>query len=103
MLSQQSDAGRKFTHPGEHNDCTVVALANAAGISYKDAHEFAAQVGRRPRHGMKTKTQVKEMLRNVDISGIATTRQLTVPEPVRSGYRFNGYFSRRVPRQGISL
>jgi hypothetical protein len=94
MISQQNDAGRNLSHPNETNDCTVVALANAAGISYGKAHELAAQFGRRNRHGMK-KDAIKRMLCNLDISGLATTRQLPVTEPVHVSRKVGGYFSYR--------
>jgi predicted DNA-binding protein len=103
MLNQCTDAGRSLTHPTERKDCTVVALANSAGISYLEAYKFAAQVGRRFQHGMK-QDAIKTMLRNVDISGVAVTRQLTVPTPARpTNYRFDGYFSHRVRRRGVSV
>jgi hypothetical protein len=37
----------------EHNDCTVVALSVAAGISYQDAHRMLSDAGRKPRRGFK--------------------------------------------------
>lgn len=101
MLSQQSSALRELTHPEETNDCTVVALAHSAGISYEDAHEFARQAGRKPRHGMKPDA-VKTMLRNVDIGGVATTRQMIVPQPTRPN-QFNGYFYHRTRLRGVSV
>lgn len=101
MLSQQSSALRELTHPEETNDCTVVALANAAGISYQDAHTFARQAGRKPRHGMKPDA-VKSMLRSLDISGVATTRQMIVPQPTR--FVLQGYARRYSSRrQGVSV
>lgn len=36
----------------ERNDCTVVAVAAAAEVSYAEAHAFLAANGRKPRRGM---------------------------------------------------
>lgn len=102
MLNQQSNANRNLTHPTETRDCTVCALANAAGISYPDAHKFAKDAGRRPRRGMKREA-IKTLMRNVDISGVATTRELTVLAPTRPQV-YTGYsFRRSTRRQGISV
>jgi len=40
------------TMPGENNDCTVRALANAAGLPYEEAHAHMAKFGRKKKHGM---------------------------------------------------
>jgi hypothetical protein len=104
MISKQTDAGRNQSHPTERNDCTVVALANAAGISYREAHEFAFQVGRRHGHGLK-KEAIRTMLRNVDISGVATARELATIAPVfhiHNSESIYGY-RRRARRTGISV
>ena len=37
----------------ENHDCTVVALAAAADIPYREAHAILAKAGRRPRKGFK--------------------------------------------------
>jgi len=37
--------------PGEHNDCAVVAVAAACGVTYDAAHAMLAKVGRKNRHG----------------------------------------------------
>lgn len=36
---------------GEANDCTVRALANAAGLPYNIAHRVLAKAGRKPKRG----------------------------------------------------
>lgn len=36
---------------GEYRDCSVLALANAAGVSYGAAHEALRKAGRKPRGG----------------------------------------------------
>lgn len=82
MNTTQSTAGRHESHPYERNDCTVVALAHAADIPYAEAHKLAASAGRRIKHGMR-RDAIKTMLRNLDISGMATVRQLPLEEPVR--------------------
>ena len=103
MLSQQNDAGRTLSHPNETNDCTVVALANAAGISYAKAHELAAWVGRRNRCGMK-KDAIKRMLRNLDINGLGTIKEVFVEAPLHVSRRLGGFsFRTRTRRVGISV
>ena len=47
------------TVPRETNDCTVRALAAAAGISYDQAHATMAKYGRKFRNGTYHDTQVK--------------------------------------------
>lgn len=42
---------RGATNPNEAKDCTVRALANATGISYKDAHALLKKVGRKEKEG----------------------------------------------------
>ncbi|SRR5216683_777123 len=105
MLSQQSDAGRVTAFPLETNDCTVVALAHAACISYEKAHEFARQAGRKSRRGMK-RDDIRTMLRNLDISGKATTREIRIAQPTRpSTYLMSrgAVCYRRPRREGISV
>ena len=46
---------------GEHNDCTVKALAVAARIPYSEAHEALRRRGRRNRKGFYTYEIVKEL------------------------------------------
>ncbi|SRR5216684_4550024 len=105
MLSQRNTTGRELTHPNETRDCTVVALANAAGITYVDAHKFTADAGRKPNRGMKREA-IKTLMRNVDISGVAVTRELTVLTPTRpqmySGYAYRVPL-RRARHQGVSV
>jgi len=39
---------------GERNDCTVIATALSARMSYKEAHELIESLGRKPRKGFYT-------------------------------------------------
>lgn len=45
----------------ESNDCTVIALAIATESSYQDAHKVLSILGRKPRHGMNSRT-IKTMM-----------------------------------------
>jgi len=47
-----TDAGRTETHPHETRDCTVRALAVAAGIPYEQAHAALKAAGRTDRKGI---------------------------------------------------
>lgn len=48
-----TDGGRKASGQIEKKDCTVRALAVARGISYNEAHQIMAAVGRKPWRGFK--------------------------------------------------
>lgn len=39
-------------HGGETNDCAVIALMHALGVTYSEAHEWCRQHGRKNREGM---------------------------------------------------
>ena len=43
----------------ERNDCAVIALQHALNISYKDAHNVLAGIGRKNRHGVVTSAWIK--------------------------------------------
>lgn len=47
------DAGRTESHPAERRDCTVRALAVAAGVTYEVAHDELAKAGRKNGRGIK--------------------------------------------------
>lgn len=47
-----TDAGRSLSkRPKSHNDCTVMALANATGLPYDEAYDILAKAGRKPHKG----------------------------------------------------
>lgn len=58
------DTGTKL---GETNDCTVIAIAAVAGISYETSHRLLAKVGRKPRKGT-TIFAVKKALSSAGLS-----------------------------------
>jgi hypothetical protein len=95
---QNSDGGKTaegFAH--ENNDCTVRALANSTGLSYKASHEIARKAGRRNGSGMTTEKLRKMMglLQNY------TVTEVTVPAPtVVPGVRFLRRSLRRTKRLG---
>lgn len=46
MKTVITDAGRSKSHPEEHNDCVVRALAVAFSIPYPEAHSLVRGMGR---------------------------------------------------------
>lgn len=50
ILKSADNGVQRF--PDEDKDCTVRALANAAGMPYKTAHSILARAGRQQRRGM---------------------------------------------------
>lgn len=54
---------------GETNDCAVRSLAVAAGITYGEAYNALANVGRQPRRGVPMRLIVRA-LRNLQISHV---------------------------------
>lgn len=106
---QNSDGGKTaegFSH--ETNDCTVRALANSTGLSYKESHRLTAIAGRKPHHGMD-KTKLDKLMVELAKGGRYTVNELLVPQATVVPGRFvsRGYGSiRRVRRQrvgGISV
>ena len=49
----RTDAGRSKYLPGEKNDCTVRALACALAMSYPEAYNRLAALGRKPKDGFE--------------------------------------------------
>jgi hypothetical protein len=47
--SRKVNEGSRY-EPNERNDCSVLAIAIAARMKYKDAHELCASAGRRTGH-----------------------------------------------------
>jgi hypothetical protein len=54
----------------EHNDCTVVSVAVAAELSYSEAHEFVARLGRKPRRGFHFVSNFNNRCHTARIKGI---------------------------------
>lgn len=75
IISKQGPSTRQA---GEERDCAVRAVAAAFGLSYDEAHAFAAkQWGRRPRGGTSTNAIVATMGR-----GTLLGRRLTSLKPI---------------------
>jgi len=53
----------------ENHDCTVVAVAGAADIPYREAHALLAKAGRKPRHGFKFRTWLNNQCWGAHIKG----------------------------------
>jgi len=111
MLNQISDAGRALTHINETNDCTVIAMAHAAGVDYATAHEWARQAGRRNRGGMDT-IRIHRMIEWGKMHGKIEYHKLDVPLPTRSLFTKTATYSpmtgmwtsfRRPRRKGITV
>jgi hypothetical protein len=102
----QSDAGRSATHQTETNDCTVVAMAHAAGITYAEAHCWAKGAGRKNRGGMRN-YEIACMMRRYEASGAAKIQVVPFEPPTRPSIvktatysPLNGMWSRfRRPRR----
>jgi len=54
---------------GEDRDCTVITVAEIAGVPYEKAHNAMAKAGRRPRRGAR----VHEMMKALQQLGIKTS------------------------------
>lgn len=67
------------TIPGECNDCTVRALANAAGLPYEEAYAHMAKFGRKKKRGMHLVDKTKALeAKGFVIKGIyGTTKTAT--------------------------
>jgi hypothetical protein len=64
----------------ETNDCTVRALANATGLSYKNAHKYCALAGRKQGQGMD-QTQIRRVMELIRQDGVYEIKELLVPQP----------------------
>jgi hypothetical protein len=92
---------------GEDNDCAVIALANAAGIPYAEAHQRLAAQGRRPRHGTKTSASSRALHQLVSDGKLAKVTEQVIGVPMsmlsrgyRLGYPTVAQFLRSLPKQG---
>lgn len=70
-MLKHSIGATKDRFSDEHNDCSVVALANVMGIPYTESHERLRMKGRRRRHGTRFSIAV-EALRQLKSEGKVT-------------------------------
>src|SRR5271156_2691424 len=77
---QNSDGGKVAEgFAFETNDCTVRALANASGLSYKEAHRIAKASGRHAHRGLKH-SEVRNML-TVELTKGGRYEVVEIPVP----------------------
>jgi hypothetical protein len=67
-MSQASDVMQ------ETKDCSVIAIAIVAGLTYTDAHSLLEQVGRKPRSTTRSK-QINQALKLLNIETESVTEQ----------------------------
>lgn len=89
---------------GETNDCAVVGLANATGMSYKEIHERLRLKGRRFRRGTKVH-MVSAVLADLKAEGIVTEFKSVLSQGgmayvLRSQRQTVAGFIRTLPRTG---
>ena len=95
MTRIKSDCKGVERFVNEENDCTVRALANAAGLPYRLAHKILAKAGRKQGHGMFTKDWHPVYTRlGFKLQSIHGTTH---------GARFMAHMTGMVAQQGITL
>lgn len=59
-----TDGGKKLSGIKDDNACTIIALATATGIPYKEAFQIGLDAGRKTGHGFYTNRLMKQARKN---------------------------------------